>query len=384
VISSRAASPAFVPGLAAVALWWWFATAPLTLKLPAMLQASHSSWAWITLVFPLIGIVLLLMLAYHVAHRRKYGESILQLASTPGVIGGQLAGVLQIPQAIQPDGGFQLKLSCIEVQSGRKSEEREVVLWQDERLVPEPMRGPTVGTTAVPVLFAIPYEAKQSSRPTSARDVRWILDVFAQTEGVNYNSRFEVPVFETAASRRDFKLDENLSADFTSAPPRDLVLRESGIIKEPLPAGGVRLLFPAARNPGSAVFATVVTSCIAAIVWFLRSIGAPIVFPIVFGLVGLGILLITLDLWFYRSVVEARSDGITFRGGLFGIGRRRFWPAKEIKNFGSDHAMSSGRNIWKNIEIELADKKKKTIAKSIGSKPAQDAVVAELRSALRR
>jgi hypothetical protein len=291
---------------------------------------------------------------------------------------------LQIPQTIQPDGGFQLKLSCIEVQSGRKNEDREVVVWQDERLVAEPMRGASIGTTAVPVLFAIPYESKQSSRPTSKRDVRWILDVSARTSGVNYNSRFEVPVFRTGDSCPDFKLDESLSADFISAPPPDFVFREAGIMKEPLPGNGVRLVFPAARNPGSAVFATVVFAVLMAIVWFLRNVGVPIIFPIVFGLVGLGIVIITLDLWFYRSVVEARSDGITFRGGLFGMGRRRFWPASEIKAFGSDHSMSSGRNVWKNIEIELADKKRKTIAKSIGSKPAQEAVVNELNAALGR
>jgi hypothetical protein len=179
-------------------------------------------------------------------------------------------------------------------------------------------------------------------------------------------------------------LDETLTTDFISAPPRELVLREAGILKEPLPGGGVRMIFPAARNPGSAVFATVVFAILMAIVWFLRNVGAPFIFPIVFGLVGLGMFVITLDLWFYRSIVEARSDGLTFRGGLLGIGRRRFWPASDIKSFGSDDSMSSGRNVWKNVEVVLPDKKKKTIARSIGSKPAQVAVIEELNAALGR
>jgi hypothetical protein len=382
-ISSLAATASFVPALAVVSLWWWIGSAPLWLKLPTLFASSDSGWRWLMFAFPLIGVLLLLMLAYHLVHQRKYGESILQLASTPGVIGGQLAGVVQIPQTIRPDSGFQLKVSCIEIQSGRKNEDREVVVWQDERLVENAMHG-GAGTTAVPVLFAIPYGAKESSRSTSSRDIRWILDVFARTSGVDYRTRFEVPVFKTAASRADFKLDESLTSDFISVPSTDVVLRDAGIVKEPLPGEGVRLVFPAARNPGSAFTSTLILAGLVAIVWFLRSIGAPIIFAIVFGLIGLLMLVITLELWFYRSVVEARSDGITFRGGLLGIGRRRFWPASEIKKFRFDHSMSSGRNVWKNIEVEIADKKTKTIAKSIGSKLAQEAVVNELNAALGR
>jgi hypothetical protein len=383
-ISSGAASAAVVPVLAVVALWWWIGSAPLILKLPAIWSSTNSGWKWLTLLFPVAGCIMIVLFAYQLIRRRKYGESVLQLASIPGVVGGQLAGVVRIPQTIHADGGCRLKLSCTEFKSDRNNKDQDILLWQDERLIAEPLRDIAAGTTSIPVLFAIPFEAKDSSRPTSKRDIRWTLDVDAKTSGVNYRSRFDVPVFKTPESSADFKLDQGLATDFITAPSPDLVLRDAGIVKEALPGGGVRLIIPAARNIASAIVSTLITVFIWGAVLFMRSIGIPMIFPLVFAFIGVPLFFITLDLWLYRSVVEARSDGLTFRGGLFGIGRKHSWISSDIKDFTFEHSMSSGRNVWKNVEIVFDDKKKKVIAKSICSKPAQEAVINELNAALGR
>jgi hypothetical protein len=193
-----------------------------------------------------------------------------------------------------------------------------------------------------------------------------------------------VPVFKTAASRPDFELDPQLLSDFAATPPRELVLREAGIFKEALPGGGVRLTFPAARNPGSALFATAFLTFWSGAIWLMLYLGAPILFPIVFGLVELFLIWVVVDLWFYRSVVEARADGLTFRGGIFGIGVKRFWPAAEVKQFETDHSMSAGIHVWKNVKVEFVGGKKRIIAQSIGSTLAQQAVIDDLNTALRR
>jgi hypothetical protein len=373
------------PVLTVIAVWWLIATGPLVWKLPGMLQASDSPLRWLALVYPLIGTVLVVAAVHRWIRRRNYGESILQLAATPGVIGGQLAGLIQIPRTFQADSGFRLKLSCIERKERQRDDhEHEVVHWQDERIVTNPMRDIAAGTMAVPVLFGISFDSKPTSSPKSNRRVRWQLDVSAATPGVNYKSRFEVPVFKTDASRADFEIDPQMLRDFAATPPRESVLREAGIVKEPLPGSGVRLIFPAARNPGSALFATAFLAFWSGVIWFMLHLRAPIVFPIVFGLVELFLIWVVADLWFYRSVVEARSDGLTFRGGLFGIGFRRFWPASEVKQFETDHSMSSGIHVWKNVKVELAGGKKRILAQSIGSPLAQQAVIDELNAALRR
>ena len=50
--------------------------------------------------------------AYQFIRSQKFGESMLQFASTPGVVGGQLAGVVHIPKLITADEGFRLRLNC--------------------------------------------------------------------------------------------------------------------------------------------------------------------------------------------------------------------------------------------------------------------------------
>jgi hypothetical protein len=384
ILDAGSASVA-APVLAAVAVWWLIGSAPLTSKLVGMLQASDSPWRWVALAFPVVGSLLILVAAYQFARRRKYGESVLQLAATPGIVGGQLGGVVRIPRAIRADGGFRLMLSCIERRTARRDDHtHEDVLWQDERVVTEPIRDIAAGAIAVPVLFAIPYEAEETSRAESNRCIFWRLDVAAKTPGVDYKSRFDVPVYKTADSRPDFKLDAGLLADYVASPPRDLVLRDAGIIKEPLPGEGVRLTFPASRNWGAALVVTGFLAFWSAAIWAMLHFSVPIVFPIVFGLIELVVIWLASDLWFYRSVVEARKDGLTCRGGLLGIGRRRSWTADEVKRFTTRESMSSGHQVWKHIEVVPKKGKKRTLAQTINGKLAQEAVIDELNEALGR
>jgi hypothetical protein len=130
---------AAVPVLAVVALYWNIASLPLLLKLPGILSTADTAWSWSTLAFPAVGGLLIFALAHQWLRRQKFGESVLELASTPGVVGGQLAGAVRIAKIVRPESGFRVKLSCVErIRHG--DDTREDVLWQDERLVMEPMR----------------------------------------------------------------------------------------------------------------------------------------------------------------------------------------------------------------------------------------------------
>jgi hypothetical protein len=372
---------AAVPILAVVAVYWNIASLPLLLKLPEILRTTDTPWVSSTLAFPAVGGLLIFALAHQWLRRQKFGESVLELASTPGVIGGQLAGVVRIAKIVRPESGFRVKLSCVErIRHG--DDTREDVLWQDERIVMQPMRDRGGEGAAVPVLFAIPFESQESSRPKSTRDVHWRLELSAPMPGVDYKSRFDVPIFKTADSRPDFKLDESLAADFTMTPPRELVLSEAGIIKEPMPRDGVRLVFPAARNLGPAIFVTAFLAIWSGAIWLMLHLGAPIFFPIVFGFFELFFVWAALELWFYRSVVEADRNGLRSRGGLFGIGRLRQFTPDEIKEFRGEEQMSSGTQVWKNLVVVPRKGKHRKLAKGISSKLALDAAIDELKAAL--
>jgi hypothetical protein len=377
----RPSDTAIAPVLGVVALYWNIAALPLYLKLREVIQQGQNLWVWGTLAFPIIGAALVLALAYLLLRARKFGESILQLASTPGVVGGQLAGVVRISKPVVAAEGFRLLLTCVE-RTSSGDDTREEVLWQDERILMETMRDEASGGTAVPVLFAIPYDCEETSRTESKRNVTWQLKLSAKVPGVNYKSQFEVPVFKTSDSRPDFALDERLSADYATTPNNDYLLGEAGIFKEPLAGDGVRLIFPAARNLGSAIGLTLFTAIWTGAIYVMRHAGAPIIFPIVFGLFGIVMVWIVLDLWLYRSVAEVSRNGLTIRSGLLGIGRRRTFALKEIKNFTTKEYMSSGTNVWKSVIVVPQTGRHRMIGKGIRSKLAVDAVINELNTAL--
>jgi hypothetical protein len=377
--SSGGASTALTV-VAVLVMYWNIASLPLYRKLPEVFDQVGFPWNWLVLIFPAIGALLIVLLLYHVIQRRKFGESWLQFASTPGVVGGQLAGVVRTSKPVPATEGFRIQLSCFDWVSDGDSRTKKA-LWQDERHIMEPMRGDFGEGTVVPVLFAIPIKCLESARPDSTTGVHWQLQVSAKLPGVDYKAQFDVPVFKTAESRADFKLDPSLDADYAPPPPRDLLLAEAGLVKELLP-GGVRLVLPAMRNPIAALGAALFLAIWSTAIWAMIRSHAPIFLPIVFGLLDLVILLITLDQWFYRGVIEAGRDGLTFRGGLFGIGRKRSWQADEIKRFSTRESMSAGTKVWKNIVVVTQDGKQPTIARSISGKLAQQAVIDELEAGL--
>ena len=242
----------------------------------------------------------------------------------------------------------------------------------------EPMRSDSDGTT-LPILFAIPIECQETQIPDVTGDIHWRLEVAAKVPGVDYRAEFDVPVFKTSESRPDFKLDERLVAEFASAPNNELVLRKAGIIKQPF-ANGVRLVFRMARHLTGAVAITAFLAIWSGITWAAHD--DALIASIILGLFGLLILWIALDVWFYRSVVEASASGLRIRGGLFGIGRTRVFAAEDIDKFTVNEGMSSGAKVWNDVLVVLRNGKRRTVGRMISSKLAQQAVIDELQSSL--
>src|SRR5262249_27232641 len=127
----------------------------------------------------------------------------------------------------------------------------------------------------VPVLFAIPFEVAQTTAQTAAKPIRWRLSVSASVPGIDYRSQFEVPVFKTADSRADFKLDDKLAAQFDVKPDTATALRDSQIIKEDLAEGGVRLVFPMARDRAGSLFITGFLVVFGIALWPIAAANAP-------------------------------------------------------------------------------------------------------------
>jgi hypothetical protein len=375
---------AAVPATSAVAAWWVLMSVPIVVTFPLALEYSDTRWSWLLLAIPAIAVLIIGCAIYLAIRRRRFGESVFEMASVPGVVGGPLTGVIRIPKVFEPKNGFRIRLSCMEQGRNHKGErEHERTIWQDESFVAKAMADGTSGI-AVPVLMAIPYKSRPTSVSESKTPIRWFLELFAELPGVNYKTEFEVPVFKTAESRADFQLDPALTADYTSPPNNDLFLREAGIIKEPASYGGVRLIFPAGRSVVSSLVATTAAVAFCGGAWLMYQNDLMILFPIVFGFVGVLFAMVAIDSWLYRSVVEASTRGLSIRGGVLGLGRTRTYRPDEIRQFYSKQSMSSGRHVWSTISVETQNGESRTIGKNIYSKLAEQAVIDELNAALGR
>ncbi len=136
-----------------------------------------------------------------------YGAATLRLAEVPGVLGGRLAGAVELAGPVRTEEGFRVKVSCIErVRRGKNT--RDETRWSDERLLDQEALPAHEGGLAVPVLFALPFDQPASSEPGALARVRWEVSVTARQPGVDVDVRFDVPVFRTPESRPDFQLDE--------------------------------------------------------------------------------------------------------------------------------------------------------------------------------
>jgi hypothetical protein len=152
------------------------------------------------LIFPLIGLLLLIWAIRVAISWKKFGPSIFKMLSVPGVIGGNLSGAIETSVKLRPQDGFHLRLACVKrvvVGTGKGSSTQETVLWQvdktmNEDLLDEPRR------SGIPVSFQIPPDAMPTDDTMPASKIVWRLIAQAKVPGVDYSATFEVPVFRTA------------------------------------------------------------------------------------------------------------------------------------------------------------------------------------------
>ena len=349
----------------------------------AIQEGNHA--ALLALLFPLVGIGLIVWAVRSTIRYRKYGVSRLELSTIPGVIGRTLAGMVRAPASMQPVEGFQVTLTCVRrvtTGGGKNRSTSESILWQDEQRVRgELSRTAAALETHIPVAFRLPADVRPCDDADSGDQVLWRLRLSAEVPGVDYESVFQVPVFRTAAS------DQPLSAEEERVTQGPLVGTE---YQQPADSRivvtsnrrGTEILFPAARNPGAAAslsfFLLIWLGCIAVQV-YLR---APLVFPIITGIVGLLILIGVLDLWLQVSRVSVDAGVLTWATGYLSPGRDRTLHASEIADVTASIGMQAGTTVYYDVTVVRKNGKKIRVGRSLRDKREADWLAGTIRRAL--
>ena len=268
-------------------------------------QSPDPQWGGLfVLVFPLAGLGIAWLAARRIMHRRKYGTSTLQMESMPGRLGQWLQARLQtnIAPDAAPEDGFHVRLTCYhryvrytrDSDGDRRKEVEKDLRWRDEKRVKGQARG--ADGVEIPISFELPTDQPPSTPEKREERMMWVVEVSADVPGLDYDTEFEVPVFEpdetstesssasteSEASGRSsdevfWDMDESdegtlqresendVSADQEAPDPyaeyevgNEFTEPVSeGITLEQVGSSGLRLHFAAGRNKKSAVLLTV-------------------------------------------------------------------------------------------------------------------------------
>lgn len=339
-----------------------------------VIPAIQKEWAHgkkevlFALLFPLVGLGLLAWAIRTTLQRRKFGRPALKLLNPTGVVGGQLAGLVEVPAKLRPEGGFQTRLACVEKVMSRRSGERhtqESVRWEHQGTVSQDLLAHELDRTAIPVQFDIPASLPDSSMDNENPRIIWRVTVQAALPGVDFSESYEVPVFRTAdsplakaAPLEDVPRWDKPVEQFT--PPVGTRIRV-----EPLPAGGCSVVFPAARNLGAVFILFLLASIFGAAIGFMIVKKAPIFFPIIFGLFEVFMVFGVFHMLCHSSRVEVTGRALRLQSRWLFFSKQYEWTIAEIADVYVRRGMQAGDKSYYDVKLKLRDGRDRELGSSV-------------------
>jgi len=220
-------------------------------------------------------------------------------------------------------------------------------LWESERHLSD-----TGGTDTIPVLFAIPVDAKETNGANPEDQILWRLTAKAELPGVDLSETFVVPVCNVAQTPAQAAVVQRARA----ADADELAHYErpaSSRIRVQLVSGGTEFYFPAARNRGAAAGLTVFTLLWIGAIFCMVHFRAPAILLPVFGLFGIILLVIVANLWLGTTRVVATKAGFAVTKQLAGISRCRTVAGSKVITITVKPGMTAGTTVYHDIKIHL-------------------------------
>ncbi len=237
------------------------------------------------------------------------------------------------------------------------------------------------GGGGVPVAFVIPSDAVSSDPRQSADRVLWRLDVSADVPGVDYAAAFEVPVFRTEASEQPHSIAER-SVEAAFAVAADYRQPGESRIRVSTTRRGTEIDFPRARNPAMAGGLTAFLAIWMGAVAGTIVMGAPLIFPIVFGAFGVFLVVAVLDAWLSVTRVTAGDDGVVVASGWLTPGRERTLRPGEVAEVTTRIGAQAGRTTYYDIQLVTTAGKRVPAGGAVRDKREAEWLAARLRTAL--
>ncbi len=289
--SNSKSSMYFTWGFAA---FWNLISAPLPFVTYREIVEKDNYAALFALLFPLVGIGMIVWAARRTLEWRRFGAAPVVLDPYPGAIGGNVGGVININLPYVPGTVFRLTLTSIHSYvsgSGDNRSRKETAKWQNSQ-VAQAESGQN-GTRLV-FRFDVPGDLAESDaeRRGNAYSL-WRLNVQADLAGVDFDRDYEIPVYATGESSLNLSAYNVQSASSEQHRLDDLAAKE--IFEVRRGPGGTELFYPAGRNRLSALLGAIAGGVFAGAGGFLIFSEGQTAFGSVFA--GIGSLIILGSLY---------------------------------------------------------------------------------------
>ena len=273
--------------------------------------------ALVALVFPLVGIGLLVWALRRTFEWRRFGRAPVTLDPFPGSIGGHVGGTIDVNLPYDPNAKFQLTLTNIhsyESGSGKNRSRKESAKWQDTIVA---HAEPAAKGTRLTFRFDVPDGQHESDVDRDDSYYLWRLNLSADIPGTDIDRDYEIPVFPTQEKSRFLSGYAVERARSEQAAIDDKAVR-SQVNLEYGPTGK-RLFYPMGRMFGPSLGGFLVGAIFAGVGWFLVFQEEQTLFGSIFGGIGLLVALACFYAMFNSLEVIQTSLGIKTTRRLLGI-----------------------------------------------------------------
>ncbi|MGB5165976.1 MAG: DUF3592 domain-containing protein [Woeseiaceae bacterium] len=267
------------------AAFWNLISAPLPFVLYEEITEKQNYVASIGLLFPLVGIGLLVWAFRRSMEWRRFGPAPVTLDPFPGAIGGHVGGTIDLNMPFSQAARFQVTLSSIKSYisgSGKDRSRRESADWQDKMVA---NAEPGASGTRLVFRFDVPDNLRESDAQRASDTFHlWRLNVHAELDGVDIDRDYEIPVYATAQMSRHLSAHSVDKGRAEQSRMDQQAIRRVVDIQNGL--YGKELFFPMGRMLGAALAGVLFGAVFGGAGWFLIVHEGARVFGGVFALVG--------------------------------------------------------------------------------------------------
>jgi hypothetical protein len=362
-----------------------FAVTFIGISLPAVLDvadkvARGDYIMLLILLFPLVGFSAFIIFVYSFLSWRKFGKTELILDPVPGSIGGDFGGSVDVPVKLTNNMEVNVTLNCMQTTttgSGKNRSTNTKVIWQREGVAK--LLAIKNGTQCV-FRFSVPDDLPESEESSSNYN-HWLLQMDCDLPGIDFNRGFSVPVFKKDKpefSSLDVAYAKD-SAPLNKAPERTVIVSEN--------TNGLQFYYPWYRNLWMGIMLLIFGGIFSTVGYFVGESDGGFVFLLVFGGVGVAVVLFGLYVLGNSLTTTVSHQGINIIRNVYGIRFQRNVLKENIvqleRQINSQMQGGTRYRVFYSIVAHTSDNRKITIADSLEGSRVADYIEDRVQAALK-